>query len=88
VKATDRDWAVRCVLTAVLVVAFVVLGVFWWTSEDYLNATLQFALGAGFLILALDDLVWNDTRRPTWASAILGAVVAYFLTTVALLLTR
>jgi hypothetical protein len=61
------------------------LGLLWWGSEDYLKASLQFAMAAAFLMFALDGLIWPETRRPIWANAILGAVLAYFLIGVGLL---
>jgi hypothetical protein len=76
-RSGSRTWSGA--LRAVVAVAFFALGLLWWGSEDYLKASLQFAMATAFLMFALDGLIWPETRRPIWANAILGAVLAYFL---------
>jgi hypothetical protein len=83
-EAGSRTWSGA--LRAVVAVAFFALGLLWWGSEDYLKASLQFAMAAAFLMFALEGLIWPETRRPIWANAILGAVLAYFLIGVGVLI--
>ena len=75
-------------LQAALACAFIVLGALWWGSEQHLKGSTMFAVAAALSVFSLDDLFWADARRPSWANAALGAVLAYFVVTAALLLTR